>query len=74
VFDLFTQVGRSVGRAQGGLGIGLTLVRQLVEMHRGGVTVRSDGPGTGSEFEIRLPVANPLASKQSTPPPGATAG
>jgi signal transduction histidine kinase len=57
VFDLFTQVGRSVGRAQGGLGIGLTLVRQLVELHRGAVTVRSDGPGTGSEFEIRLPIA-----------------
>jgi signal transduction histidine kinase len=55
VFDLFTQVGESISRSQGGLGIGLTLVRQLVELHGGRVTVHSDGPGKGSTFEVRLP-------------------
>jgi len=56
VFDLFTQIDRTDDRAQGGLGIGLTLVKSLVELHGGRVAVRSDGPGTGSEFEVRLPV------------------
>jgi signal transduction histidine kinase/DNA-binding response OmpR family regulator len=55
VFELFTQVDRSLDRAQGGLGIGLTLVRRLVEMHGGRVEARSDGPGQGSEFLVRLP-------------------
>ncbi len=56
VFEMFTQVDRNRARAQGGLGIGLTLVRRLVEMHGGTVEARSDGPGTGSEFTVRLPV------------------
>ena len=55
VFDLFTQVDRSLDRSQGGLGIGLTLVRRLVEMHGGTVQARSEGPGRGSEFILRLP-------------------
>jgi CheY-like chemotaxis protein/two-component sensor histidine kinase len=55
VFDLFTQADRSIERSQGGLGIGLTLVRSLVEMHGGSVTARSDGEGCGSEFIVRLP-------------------
>ena len=55
VFDLFTQADRSLERRQGGLGLGLTLVRRLVEMHGGTVHVSSDGPGLGSEFTIRLP-------------------
>jgi CheY-like chemotaxis protein len=55
VFDLFTQVDRSLGRAQGGLGIGLTLVRRLVEMHEGRVEAHSDGPGQGAEFVVTLP-------------------
>lgn len=55
VFDLFTQAERSIDRAQGGLGLGLTLVRTLVEMHDGTVTAQSAGPGHGSEFTIRLP-------------------
>jgi two-component system CheB/CheR fusion protein len=55
VFDLFTQADRSLDRSQGGLGIGLTLVRRLIEMHGGSVTARSDGPGKGSEFVVRLP-------------------
>jgi signal transduction histidine kinase/DNA-binding response OmpR family regulator len=56
VFDLFTQIDRGIDRAEGGLGIGLTLVRRLVEMHNGRVEVSSNGPGTGSEFSIHLPV------------------
>jgi signal transduction histidine kinase len=55
IFDLFTQVDRSLDRSLGGLGIGLTLVRQLVEMHGGTVHVRSEGPNRGSEFIVRLP-------------------
>ncbi|HEX7449651.1 MAG TPA: ATP-binding protein [Pirellulales bacterium] len=46
-------------RAQGGLGIGLALVRHLVALHQGGVTAESDGPGQGSEFVVRLPLAVP---------------
>ena len=56
VFDLFVQAERGVDRAQGGLGIGLTLVRRLVEMHSGSVAAHSDGPGQGSEFVVRLPL------------------
>ena len=56
VFDMFAQVHRSVGRGQGGLGIGLTMVRSLVEMHHGTVEVRSAGAGQGSEFVVRLPL------------------
>lgn len=55
IFDLFTQAHRSLDRSQGGLGIGLTLVRSLVEMHGGTVAALSSGPGTGSEFIVRLP-------------------
>jgi CheY-like chemotaxis protein/two-component sensor histidine kinase len=55
VFDLFVQADRSLARSQGGLGIGLTLVRRLVEMHGGTVTACSPGPGRGSEFVVRLP-------------------
>ncbi|MDI1481034.1 GAF domain-containing protein [Polyangium sp. y55x31] len=56
VFDMFTQVGRSIDRAQGGLGIGLTLVRRLVELHGGTVEAASDGPSRGSIFTVRLPL------------------
>ncbi len=57
VFDLFMQVERTYSRAQGGLGIGLTLVRSLVSLHGGSVEARSAGPGRGSEFLVRLPLA-----------------
>ncbi|WP_437662404.1 ATP-binding protein [Sorangium sp. So ce1182] len=57
VFDMFTQVVRSIDRAQGGLGIGLTLVRRLVELHGGTVHAESEGPGQGSTFTVRLPLA-----------------
>jgi signal transduction histidine kinase len=56
LFQLFTQVDGAAHRAQGGLGIGLALVRQLVQMHGGSVTAYSQGPGQGSEFLIRLPL------------------
>jgi len=55
VFEMFAQVERSSARAQGGLGIGLALVRRLVEMHGGSVVAQSAGPGQGSRFEVRLP-------------------
>jgi CheY-like chemotaxis protein len=56
VFEMFEQVDRSIERAHSGLGIGLTLVKRLVEMHGGVVEAKSDGPGHGSEFTIQLPV------------------
>jgi CheY-like chemotaxis protein len=55
VFDLFVQADASPSRSQGGLGIGLTLVRRLVELHEGSVTARSEGLGRGSEFIVRFP-------------------
>jgi len=58
VFDLFTQVDRSLDRSQGGLGIGLTLVQRLVELHGGRVQVASEGAGRGSEFTVCLPLAH----------------
>jgi signal transduction histidine kinase/CheY-like chemotaxis protein len=64
IFDLFEQADTARQTAQGGLGIGLTLARRLVEMHGGTIEARSPGPGLGSEFMIRLPVA---------PPPGVPA-
>jgi two-component system CheB/CheR fusion protein len=67
IFDLFTQVDRSLDRSQGGLGIGLTLVRTLTEMHKGRVEAFSDGPGRGSEFVVRLPVLRPEPLPQSGP-------
>src|SRR5262249_54350980 len=62
VFDLFVQVDNAAARSQGGLGIGLTLVKSLVELHGGTVAVQSDGAGTGSEFVVRLPVV-PIAGQ-----------
>src|SRR4029079_9637133 len=58
VFDLFAQVPASRDRAQGGMGIGLSLARGLLELHGGSISVRSDGPGKGSTFTVRLPVAS----------------
>ena len=56
IFDMFTQVDRSLEKSQSGLGIGLTLVKRLVEMHGGSIEARSEGQGRGSEFVVRLPV------------------
>jgi len=55
VFEMFTQADRSASRQNGGLGIGLSLVRGLVEAHGGSVVARSSGPGSGSELVVRLP-------------------
>jgi two-component system CheB/CheR fusion protein len=57
VFDPFVQADRSLDRTRGGLGLGLSLVKALVELHGGSVQARSDGPGNGAEFSIRLPLA-----------------
>jgi CheY-like chemotaxis protein/nitrogen-specific signal transduction histidine kinase len=67
IFDMFSQVDRSLEKTQGGLGIGLTLVRSLVEMHGGSVTAHSDGPGKGSEFTIRLPRIEAHAQPDALP-------
>jgi PAS domain S-box-containing protein len=56
IFELFAQIDRSMERSQGGLGIGLTLVKRLVEMHGGSVEAHSEGQGMGSEFVVRLPI------------------
>ena len=58
VFDMFYQGEGGKGGDAGGLGLGLTLVQQLVEMHGGSVSAQSPGPGLGSEFSVRLPVAS----------------
>jgi signal transduction histidine kinase/CheY-like chemotaxis protein len=57
MFRLFAQGDRSLARSEGGLGIGLTIVQKLAEMHGGSVEARSEGPGRGSEFVVRLPLA-----------------
>ena len=77
VFDLFTQVEQRYNRSHGGLGIGLTLVRSLVGLHGGTVEAKSDGPGHGSEFVVRLPlaqrqIASHLAERPALPPVVAT--
>ena len=64
VFDMFTQVGRTLDRSQGGLGIGLTLVRRLVEMHGGTVDVESAGAGQGTTFTLCLPVAGSVDTEE----------
>ncbi|WP_162672245.1 PAS domain S-box protein [Gemmata massiliana] len=62
IFDMFSQVDRSIERSTGGLGIGLALVKGLVEMHGGTVTAASDGPGRGSAFVVTLPVRTDAAA------------
>jgi signal transduction histidine kinase/DNA-binding response OmpR family regulator len=68
VFDLFVQANASLARAEGGLGVGLTLVRKLVELHGGRVEVQSGGPGAGSEFIVRLPVEDDGPQVESEEP------
>jgi signal transduction histidine kinase len=73
VFDLFMQVDNSVGRSQGGLGIGLTLVRSLIEMHGGQVEATSGGVGQGSEFIVKLPKAANTSSQEPAAQPSTLA-
>jgi PAS domain S-box-containing protein len=68
VFDLFTQAERTPDRAQGGLGIGLALVRTIVALHGGDVVAHSDGPGTGSSFTVTLPALDRQPSLEDAPP------
>jgi CheY-like chemotaxis protein/two-component sensor histidine kinase len=73
VFDLFTQADRSLDRSLGGLGVGLSLVRHLVEQHRGTVDAQSAGLGLGSEFSVRLPLLPPppaQTQEAAEKPPG----
>jgi CheY-like chemotaxis protein/two-component sensor histidine kinase len=66
VFDLFVQVERRLDRSQGGIGIGLTLVKRLVELHGGSVEATSEGAGQGSEFTVRLPtIRNQLGAQKA---------
>ena len=74
VFEMFTQVGRNLDRAQGGLGIGLTLVRRLTEMHGGTVEADSPGAGKGSTFTVRLPLAAGVSSSTRDNQPEAPGG
>ncbi len=67
LFDLFYQADRSVGRVQDGLGLGLTLVKRLVEMHDGSVEATSEGPHRGSRFAVRLPVVDHVEREGTKP-------
>ncbi|MCD2516403.1 response regulator [Massilia sp. G4R7] len=67
VFDVFVQGAISIDRSQGGLGIGLSLVRRLVELHGGSVSAHSEGSGQGSTFTIRLPRTEPAQAPQPAP-------
>jgi CheY-like chemotaxis protein len=68
MFDLFAQGDRSLARSEGGLGIGLTLVRALTEMHGGHVAARSEGRGRGSEFSVTLPATDEPADREVSSP------
>ena len=69
VFDMFVQLNRTLDRSEGGLGVGLTLVRSLVQLHGGSVCVRSEGEGAGSEFDVRLPLTAPPRERREPEPP-----
>lgn len=74
IFNRFAQIDRSLHRSQGGLGVGLALVRQLVELHGGRVSAHSKGLGKGSEFVVRLPALKPSAAPLPSCAPIAPAG
>ena len=70
IFDLFVQVVPSLDRSTGGLGLGLTLVKRMVELHGGTVRAHSEGPGRGSEFVVRLPLAPEEVTRAQNPEVG----
>ncbi len=77
IFEMFTQVDESLSRSQGGLGIGLMLVKHLVDMHHGSVSASSEGEGKGSEFEVRIPLShqpNPQNDASATHPESGLGG
>jgi PAS domain S-box-containing protein len=74
VFDLFTQSQRALDRAQGGLGIGLTLVKRLIDLHHGEVAAASAGAGKGSRFTVSLPRVEPAAKPEAEHAPGEFGG
>jgi signal transduction histidine kinase len=74
IFGLFMQEPVTLARTQGGLGIGLTLVKRLVELHGGSVRARSDGLGCGARFEVRLPLAETEGEREAPPTDGASRG
>src|SRR5512138_877083 len=69
VFDLFAQGEHSLDRANGGLGVGLSICKRLIEMHRGSISCRSGGKGKGATFEIRLPLAGDVSADAAVAPP-----
>ena len=71
MFELFAQGDRSLARSEGGLGIGLTVVKKLVELHGGSITARSDGPGLGSEFIVKVPSTSRPGQPGFPPDPSA---
>lgn len=74
IFDMFMQGDTSLERTRAGLGVGLTLVRNLVSLHGGSVDVRSDGPGTGSEFTVWLPIVPRPEGAQDSREPDESSG
>jgi signal transduction histidine kinase/CheY-like chemotaxis protein len=74
VFELFAQADRSLDRAQGGMGLGLTLVKSLVRLHGGTVQASSAGPGRGSQFTVRLPLVDGAAEREDAPPRPSASG
>ena len=71
VFEPFVQADRTLDRSEGGLGLGLALVKSVVELHRGSVSAESDGPGRGSAFTVRLPLSEPVVASRRAPEPAA---
>ncbi|MEO8381071.1 MAG: ATP-binding protein [Acidobacteriota bacterium] len=72
IFELFAQAENAIGRAQGGMGIGLALVRTLLELHEGTISAKSDGVGKGSEFVVTFPIASePAVTVAESPRPAA---
>jgi signal transduction histidine kinase/DNA-binding response OmpR family regulator len=75
VFEVFTQGYRGLDRSQGGLGVGLAVVRRLIELHQGEVNISSEGPGLGTEVSIRLPCISEVVQHAGIqPPPARTSG